>query len=123
MTSFFINFLSLQLLVLNEQSKFNYRKKKIDVQDYGPPIFHDNLKNHLKVSILKMKFKINEEKQREGQLNQDRFVKMSLTRLVAMVCKRILVAGTEKYCRFDKYIIGGLNGNLKLTELEVKKEA
>lgn len=71
MTSFFINFLSLQLLVFNEQSKFNYRKKKIDVQDYGPPIFHDNLKNHLKVSILKMKFKINEEKQREGQLNED----------------------------------------------------
>lgn len=52
-----------------------------------------------------------------------RFVKMSLTRLVAKVCMRILVAGTEKHCRFDKYIIGGLNGNLKLTELEVKKEA
>lgn len=38
-TSFFIIFLSFQLLVFNEQPKYNYREKKINVQDYEPTIF------------------------------------------------------------------------------------
>lgn len=51
------------------------------------------------------------------------FVGISLTCIVTMVCGRILVEGTEKHCKFDKYIRGEFNEDLKLIGQEVKKEA